>query len=181
VLRRFTPIALGLALALPSCGGDDGGKSASDYAKDACSAAKAWVDSLRSGSDEIDRTLGPGSSPAEGKKALQKFLGDAVGSTDKFAKDVDAAGTPDVDGGKEAAEALQSGADQAKGVMETALKQADALPTGNTGAFVTAARQLGTSTNRALDSVGDAIRGARSDELSKAFREEEACKSIGSS
>ena len=173
------------AAALGACGDDDGGgggdkKSANEFAKAACSAVSNWVGSIQKGSQEISGKLGANATPTEGKKVLQSFLGDAVTASNKFASDVEAAGVPDVDGGQKFADSLKKGAEAAQTVMEDAKEKADNLSTSDVSAFSKDAQELGSSTNKALSEVGDAISDPSSDELKKALREDSACKSVGS-
>lgn len=184
-MRRLLSLTLLLALTtFAACGDDDGGgekKSADDYAKAACAAVADWVGSIQEGSQKISGQLGSNATPSQGKKVLQGFLGDAVTASDKFAKDVEAAGVPDVDGGQDFADSLKKGAEAAKKVMDDAKTKADNLSTTNVAAFSRDARELGTSTNEALSEVGDAISDPSSDDLKKALRDDPACKGIGSS
>lgn len=184
-MRRLLSLTFLLALfTFAACGDDDGGgdkKSADEYAKAACAAVADWVGSIQEGSQKISGQLGANATPSEGKKVLQDFLGDAVTASDKFAKDVDAAGVPDVDGGEKFADSLKKGAAAAKEVMEDAKAKADDLSTSNVAAFSKDARELGSSTNKALSEVGDAISDPSSDDLKKALQEDSSCKGIGTS
>ena len=175
--------ALATGLTLSACGGDDDdggdGQSADEYAKSICTAASDWVEALQKESQDLSKDLGANASPAEGKKALQVFLRDSVSATDTFGKDIEAAGVPDADEGDKLADELSSAADEAKGVLKTAEEQANQLPTNDVAAFTREAGELGTTTQRALSEVGDAVENVESDELNKAFDEEQSCKSIG--
>jgi uncharacterized lipoprotein NlpE involved in copper resistance len=181
-MRRITVTLVASAgLALAGCGGDDdggGGKSASAYASDVCTAAKDWVGAIQQRSNEVRGALQPGASPAEGKRVLRDFLDDTVTETEQFSQAVRDAGTPDVERGDAAANALQEAADEAKGILENARSQADRLPTDDREEFARQAGTLGDSTRQSLSSVGDAFRTEQSSELRDAFNEADECRGV---
>lgn len=169
-----------LALFIAACGDDDdgGGESvaAGDYASDVCAAFFSWRDAIQEGQTELGSTLAPDAEPQEGKDALQGFLDNAVEASDQLIEDVDAAGTPDAENGEEAADVLQSAAEQAKDRLEDAQADVADLPTDSPQAFSEAAAQFGSDVQAALSATGEGLEDVDSPELDKAFDEEEACQ-----
>jgi len=178
----FLTLAAAAALAVSACGDDDGGGgggdtvSASDYANDICTAFLGWRDDIQKRQTDLQEGLSPGISPQEGKDALAGFLGDAVTASDDLVDEVEAAGTPDAENGEEAAAALQQAAQDARDELDKARQNVDDLPTDDRQAFGAAASQLGNGVKTALEGVGEGLQDIDSDELDKAFDEEEACQ-----
>lgn len=170
------------AFLVAACGDDDddgGGSgetvSASDYANDVCTAFGDWRDTIQSQRDDLQAGLEPGISPEEGRQALEDFLGEVVASTEDLVTAVDDAGVPDAENGEQVADALQSIADAAKTELEEAESAVADLPTDSPEAFGAAASEFGTNVQEALSNVGQGLEDIESEELEKAFDEEEAC------
>jgi hypothetical protein len=182
LLRTRTITALAsAALLLGACGDDDddgggGSVSASDYATDICTAFLGWRDDIQARQQDLQQGLSPGISPQEGKDALAGFLGDAVDASDDLVKEVEAAGVPDAENGQEAADALQGAAQSARDELAKAEEAVGDLPTDDRQAFSTAADELGNNVRTALGEVGSGLEDIESEELDKAFDEEEACQ-----
>jgi hypothetical protein len=182
-MRFRTGISLLAATALiGACGGDDdnggGGVSSDQYAADICTATGEWVSGIQGLATGLQDSLPQGASPEEGKEALEGFLGDALESTETYVSAVEDAGTPDVDGGEDAAGEIRDAVGEARDIISDARDQAADLPTDSEEAFSREADELGNSTRDSLSAVGDAI-GDPPEELSQAFQEEEACSQIG--
>jgi hypothetical protein len=181
-LRVLAAVAA-LALLVGACGGgdDDGGEEGGDsvspetYASDICTAVGDWVTAIQEGASEIATSA----DASSGVEVLQSFLEDAVTETEALISEVEDAGAPDVDGGEEFADQLQSAFDEAKTVLEDARDDAADLPTDDPAAFSTAAAELGTSVQEALGAVGSELSEPSDESLATAFEEEEACTSIG--
>jgi len=182
-MRIRTGIALlAVAALIGACGGDDdnggGSVSAGDYARDICTATSDWVQGIQTLATDLQQELPQGASPQEGKEALEGFLGDALERTETYVSAVEDAGTPDVDGGDDAAGQIRDAVGEARDIISDARDQAGDLPTDSEQAFSEEADELGNSTRDSLSAVGDAI-GDPPEELSNAFQDEEACSQIG--
>jgi hypothetical protein len=179
VLRSKT-IALfaAAALAVSACGDDDGGDKVGvgDFANDICTAFTDWTEAIQARQSELQSGLDPGASPQEGKEALQGFLDDAVEASEQLVEDVDGAGTPDIDNGEEAADALQGAAENARDKLEEAQENAEELPTDTPEAFKQAADDFGNEVRSALQGVGDGLEEIDTPDLDKAIDEESACQ-----
>lgn len=178
--RTFSAIAIA-AVLITACGDDDdggggGSVSASDYASDICTAFLGWRDAIQKRQQDLQQGLSPGISPQEGKDALGGFLGDAVTASDDLVQQVEDAGVPDAENGQEAADALQKAAQDARDELAKAQADVEELPTDDRAAFGTAADELGNGVRTALGEVGSGLEDIESEELDKAFDEEEACQ-----
>lgn len=181
MLRSKTmPLIAAAALLVSACGSDDGGGggdkvSAGDFASDICTAFKTWSQSIQDRQASLQKDLGPGASPQDGKDALEGFLSDAVDSSDTLIDDVNAAGIPDATNGEDAANTLRDAAEQAKEKLSAAHDKVDDLPTDSPQAFSSAAGKFGQDVKSALEEVGSGVNEIKSPELDKAFNEESAC------
>lgn len=180
MLRSKTiSLIAGMALFVSACGGDDDGGgdsvSAGDYASDICTAFFDWRDAIQERQTELGSSLGPDAAPQEGKDALQGFLDDVVAASDQLVEDVDAAGTPDVENGEEAADALQTTAERARDRLAQAQDEVADLPTDSPEAFGEAADQFGDDIQAALGDI-EGLQDIESPELEQALDEEEACQ-----
>ena len=182
-------IALGAvaALTLGACAEDKGSGgtataedpaaetvSVDEYASAVCGALSAWVTDIQDRAANITEGINPGDAEA-GKERLQEFIGDTVTSTETLISTVEDAGTPDTDGGEEAAEQIQSGLEQVKTILEDAQDQIDELPTDDPQAFGTGAQEIATSLQEATGEAASTIDSANSEELTEAFGSNEDC------
>lgn len=178
---RTVSLIAAAAFLVTACGDDDGGGgeenvAAGEYASDICAAFLGWRDAIQQRQKDLQEGLSPGISPQEGKDALAGFLDDAVSASDDLVQEVEDAGTPDAENGEEAANALQSAAQEARDELAEARQDVDDLPTGDREAFGAAASQLGDGVKNALDNLGSGLEDIESEELDKAFDEESACQ-----
>ena len=179
--RTFSAIAIA-AVLVTACGDDDDGGgggdtvSAGDYASDICTAFLGWRDAIQERQQDLQEGLSPGISPQQGKDALGGFIGDAVTASDDLVQQVEDAGVPDAENGQEAADALQKAAQDARDELAKAQAEVEELPTDDRQAFGTAADQLGNNVRTALGEVGSGLEDIESEELDKAFDEEDACQ-----
>ena len=176
--NKTTPLIAAAALAVSACGGDDGDDkvSASDYANDVCTAFQEFGEAVQSGQGELDSSLTANSSPQEGKDALATFFDAAVDASDQLVQDIEDAGTPDVENGEEAADAMQQIADEANSQFEDARQEVDQLPTDSPQSFARAARELRSDMQAATEDIGQGVREVDSPDLEEAFEEESACQ-----
>lgn len=186
-------IALGAisALFLGACGGDDGGGggeaegtevqeeaggetvSVDEYAGAVCSALAAWVTDIQDRASTITEGIKPGDAEA-GKERLAEFIGDTVAGTDELIASVEDAGIPDTEGGKEAAEQIQTGLEQVRTILEEAQQKIADLPT-DPQAFGEGAQQIATSLQEATGEAASSIDAANSPELTEAFGNNKDC------
>jgi hypothetical protein len=179
--RKLTALvgALALSVTLAACGGSSSsGVSAGAYVKSICQAVGPFEKDVQSRSAAISN-LGSGTSAAQGKKALQNFLSAVVADTDAAINKLKAAGTPNVNNGKQIEAAIVSAFTQLKTALTTANKSAASLPTSSPQAFKTAAQQLGSTITSSMSGIGSSLNNLKSADLEAAAKKEAACQSIG--
>ena len=179
--RTFSAIAIA-AVLVTACGDDDDGGgggdtvSAGDYATDICTAFLGWRDAIQKRQEDLQEGLSPGISPQEGKDALAASSATRSRPATTSSSRSRTAGVPDAENGEEAADALQTAAQDARDELAKAQAEVEELPTDDRAAFGTAADQLGNNVRTALGEVGSGLEDIESEELDKAFDEEEACQ-----
>lgn len=190
--RKLTLVALGLllTLGLAACGGDDGdgggdpagdggggeGASAPAYAAEVCGAMKDWVTTVQEKSAALGESAAAGDAEA-GKDLLVTLLGDISAATGDLVAAVEEAGVPEVDNGEEIAANLADAFRQAQQILDNAREDVEALPS-NPAAFQQGAAEIGPTLQEAISSITESLEGSQSDELDRAFEEEEACQSV---
>lgn len=183
IRRRITGVfgVLALSVALGACGSSSSssGVSAAAYVKSICSAVGPWEKDVQKRSAAISN-LGSGASAAQGKKALQDFLGAVVADTDAAITKLKAAGTPSVSNGKAIESAVVDAFTKLKGALSQAETQAGALPTASPDAFRTAAQTLGTTISSSMSGIGASLTPTlKNPDLEAAAKKEPSCTSIG--
>ena len=186
-LRWFRVLAVALAsvLVFAACGGDDGGGEeeapqdvpVADYVSDLCTSLTDWRDSVQNAESEFqqENALTGELAPEEAQEKLGAYLEDVQALTDDFVADLEAAGSPDVEGGAEVADQFVSGFEQFSAALGDLQGRVEELPTESDAAFQAAGTQflteIQTSLQESLASLGE-IDSAPIDE---AFTNSEAC------
>jgi hypothetical protein len=174
-------VALVATTPLTSCGGSSKRTSASAYVDEVCSSVGTWLHSVETRSAEFGRQLGPGSTPSKAKQALEGLISSSVADSEHVVDGLRGAGTPDVPEGEKIASAVVGSFQQAASALRGVQGQIKALPTSEPHAFLTAARQIGTSVRNSLSSIGDGVSSLRSPKLQEAAANSEACRNLGAS
>lgn len=175
------------ALMLAACGGgdaSDGGSAeetvpAAEYASDVCGALDAWVTASRDRAGSLTGVLNPTDTPENRRDVLAGYIDGVIEDTEALLDDVQGAGVPDVEGGKEIAGQIADAFDSVKTELEQTRDDVDALPTDDPAAFTAAATQLGTSVQTSLTAVGTSVGGISEPELNQAFAVEPTCSALG--
>ena len=109
-----------IAAALPlsvACGGDSIETiDADDWVADVCDAALDFEDDLANAGEGLD-VLEDG-DPDEIKDAIDEFTDEANETIDKFVKEIEGVGQPDIDGGRDVIDAIRDHADDEKGAID---------------------------------------------------------------
>lgn len=163
------------ALLFSGCGGSSK-VSASAYVKSVCTAVGDWATTIRSREGLLAAHLP--TSPTQGRQALQSFIADVISSTGNTRSRIKSAGVPDVSHGQQISLTLVSAFDQIQGALRQAKSEADRLPTTSPTAFGASARQLGSSVEQTLSSIGSSLSGLRAAPLEKASSQTPACQSL---
>jgi hypothetical protein len=180
--RRFAGSAGALVIALLFVTAAPAGASGTDpatWAKKFCTAVANWQSDLQHEGSSIGSTTGP----AEGKKVLVSFLGQAVSSTKQAISAAKKAGVPNTANGKKVADTLVKGLQSASSLFDKARAQARALPTGNVNKFKSAAKKIGTSLEKSGTALSASLRSIskfdKDGTLSAALAAEPSCSAIG--
>jgi hypothetical protein len=164
-----------LFILLTSCGG--GGTSPRDYVRAVCQATSDWQNDIEKEAISLAGSLSGNAGPAEQKEALVGLLQQLTTVTDRFAGRVESAGTPDIEGGEEAAESLRRSLDELNDAFRDARGQAEDLPTDSQEAFEAAAAKVGETINSSVDVLADPF-GDQAEQLASVAESEPACKSL---
>ena len=191
---RLLVIALASVMVFAACGGDDGGGEedggggletsseevpVEDYVADFCGAMVDWQGSIQELSTDFrDNVFASEIPPEDKKEELGNYLEGLHGITEDFIGEVEAAGTPDVDGGAEVAEQFLSGFRQLTTAIEDVQGQVDELPTDSDETFTTAGQALVGQIQTSFQSIGDGLTNIESAPIDEAFTQEEACSQI---
>jgi hypothetical protein len=177
-----------LLTAVPVCGcgsgssgKSEGGKTSPEaYVNQVCSSVGQWLRSVETSSAQIGKELRPGSTPAHAKQALETLLASSVAASEHVVAGLQTAGTPEVGGGEQIASGLVGSFRQATSALQHVEAQVRALPTEDRNAFLGAAKQVGSSVENSLSSIGTGLSSLRNSELEKAAKMSQACKQLGS-
>ncbi len=190
---KLWALAFVLVLVFAACGGDDGEDtdapeasettsaapaSAQEYVSTLCTEMQNWLTKLQEGQAQVQQTVQPGASPAEGQAALATFFDSAVTATDELITAIESAGVPDVEGGEEISQDIVAKFEDAKAALESARAQVDMLPTDDRQAFARASQELGATVQTQLESIGDALSSLSQPELDEAAAQEPACTAL---
>ena len=148
------------------------------YVSAVCTAVIPFEKDVQQRSGALD--LSAGTSPAEGKRALQSFMSAAVSDAGHAVTQLQAAGAPSVANGKAVAGAILSAFTQLKTVLAKAAADTAQLPTSSPAAFKSAADAISTSVKTSVGAIGGSLSGLKSPELEKAAKSAPSCKSLGS-
>jgi outer membrane murein-binding lipoprotein Lpp len=178
-IRRISSgAAIAAVLLIAGCGGSSSSVSASDYVKSICAA----VGTFRKDVQQKTSSLSASSfkTPAEGKTALQDFLSAASSSADQAASKLKAAGTPNVNNGKQISTSLVNAFNQLSGALKQAQTATGSLPTSSAQAFKTGAQSIQTNIQNSLTSLLSSLSTLRSSELVQAAKKEPTCQALSS-
>lgn len=168
-----------MSLALSACGSSSGssGITPAAYVKSICQAVGPFEKDVQTRSSSLN--LGTIKSPAEGKTALQGFLTAVASDTDTAVNKLKAAGSPNVNKGKQISTAIVGAFSQLKTAMAQAATSAGSLPTTSANEFKTAANALGNSVRTSMGSIGTSLSGLKSAALENAAKKEPTCQHLG--
>jgi hypothetical protein len=144
--------------------------------EDVCTAMSDWLADFLAGYQEV-QSLDPNASVKQGKRSLDRFLTEAIASTEELQEAVTEAGRPDVAGGEDFAANLIEALDRAAAALDDARDQLAGLPNDPTR-FRAAVTALGDTVREQLSAAGDAI-GKQVPALQEAATNTPACQSVG--
>ena len=169
--------ALAVASGIGACGSSSTtGVSPAAYDKSICTAVGPFERDIAARAGALDLTKIK--SAAEGKSALQGFLGAIAADTTTAVSELKGAGTPNVRDGTAIQTAIVSAFSKLETTLGAAASQAKSLPTGSPQAFKTAATTLGASVKNSMGGISASLSGLKSPALESAAHKVSACESL---
>jgi hypothetical protein len=189
---RVLAVALASVLIFAACSDDGGGgeegteEEASqevpvdDYVADLCNALINWRDSVAETEAQFqqENALAGELPPEEAKDKLGTYLEELQGLTDDFVGDLQAAGTPDVEGGEDVAGEFVSGFEQFSQALGELQGQVEELPSDSQEAFQTAGTEFLTEIQTSLQGSLENLNQIDSQAIDQAFTDSEECSQV---
>jgi hypothetical protein len=183
--RGLAAAAVLLAALVAGCGGDDdagtdgadGTVSAQAYVTDVCTSISELTTVVGEGESELDQEAL--ATPEQGRDALVGFLGDAADAAGDAHASVEEAGTPDVDGGEQAAAAVSGAIDDLQTIFEDAQAEAEDMDTDDAAGFAADAQEIAASLQESGRRIQQSLGAVEeNDELAEASEDVEACEQL---
>jgi hypothetical protein len=149
------------------------------WAKTVCGSLGTWLDKLDSAAAQATAT--PPTTPAEGKKALVKLVGTALGATKKLVVSLKKAGPPAVEGGGDVSSIVIDQFKQVTRTLSSAKQDLKALPSDDGPGFVAASRIAEDELESGLEHVQAAFNAASVLDVAPfvaAFNAEPSCAAL---
>lgn len=196
-MRRFRGVIV-VALVAVACNGSPGegepsptpapeptastGVVSSDSFVDGlCTAMGDWIGVLQGGNADLQQSL-TGASPEEVLEVLGGYLDSTVAATDELIADVEALGSPDVDGGEEARDAIIEAFQGVRTALADAADEVAGLDAADPQALAEALTQVSSDLTSATGDLVGPLARTPIPELEQAYADSEACnvvKSLG--
>lgn len=176
--KAIVPALVAIALLLAACGGGSSSPNAvpaDEYATSVCGAMKDWLTTMQSEAEKMPTSF---ADTDEAKTAVTDFFSAIVASTDTMATAIKDAGVPDVDGGEEAAAALNETFTNVKTLFTDAQTKIEGMSTDDQAAFGAALTEVGTSMSDASSQATSGLSSITNADLNEAFSTNETCTSL---
>jgi hypothetical protein len=181
-MARAAAVVVALALAAAAgCGASSepkGVQTPADWTKGVCGAVRSWASDLNARSKVLNRTIASAQSFAEARTRIGEYLDETIARTDTMLADVREQGRPDVAGGAEVAQQIETSLAKLPPALEDARAKADELPDDLEG-FREGVKAMSDSVSAAESQVGDDLATIVTDsehsELARAFAAEPTC------
>lgn len=196
-MRRFRGVIV-VALVAVACNGSsgEGGPSptpaseptgstevvsSASFVDGLCTAMGDWIAVLQGGNADLQQSL-TGASPEEVLEVLGGYLDSTVAATDELIADVEALGSPDVDGGEEARDAIIEAFQGVRTALADAADEVAGLDAADPQALAEALTQVSSDLTSATGDLVGPLARTPIPELEQAYADSEACnvvKSLG--
>ena len=159
--------------------GEAGGRAvpAKAWAAKVCGATAHWIGEIERLNAGLQKQL-DGTSLDALRDSTVAYFDDILASTDRMIERVEAAGVPEVEGGRNASRHVLSGLQAALQALRDARERAAALATTDPDAFSEALRQIGEEVATSLSYVGASLASFRSPELDAVAQEVRRCREL---
>jgi hypothetical protein len=175
--RGVALTVIALATGVGGCGGSTATLTPTAYAKVLCQAVAPFERDIANRQSALDPTKIK--NAAQGKAALEGFLGSIATDTSQAATRLGSAGYPNVTHGKQIAGAFASLFARLRTTLGKASRLAHALPTDSPAKFKTAATQLGQSVRVSMSDLGSGLAQMKSPALEAAAKKVSDCQTLG--
>ena len=156
--------------------------SPSEFAPKFCSALATYQDTLDSGSDQLQSSLGGVTNLKKARAKIVAFLGKMSTAAKQATSDVQAAGEPSSAGGSEIAGKFVTALDDSSALFTKAKAKAAKVSTSNPAAFqkqgAKVATDLGNAAIRLSSTFDDLATLDANGELVGAFQAEPSCSNL---
>ena len=166
------------AEATGDTGTSGGTVSSEEYVQSVCTSMSTWVNDVQTMSNEFGSSLDPSADIQTQKDAIVGLFDEMLGATDTLISSLDAAGTPDVEGGDEIRATLSDSFAQARAALEDAKNQIGALSVDDPQAFATELTNIGTAIQTSMNGITGSLSGLAAPELEQAAANEQACQQM---
>ncbi len=156
--------------------GSDERVPAQAWAKDVCQTVRPWASKIQTAVSNTQATLDKSSEPKVVKPQLTQLFFGATKATDTAIAGVTKAGVPDVDKGDQIAKDFRAALVSARDAFAAAQRSVQGLDTADKAKFDAAVSRVGTTLKTDYANAGKNIEKATSEELTKAFEAEPACR-----
>jgi hypothetical protein len=175
-----------VAIALAGCGGNgngdgngDGGTvSAEAYAQNLCASMQTYIDEVTTLSTDFAAEIDPAATLDEQRNAVLSFLDDVLAATDRLITGVEDAGVPDIDNGEDVVVAIEETFAEARGILEDARAQVEAISVDDPQAFADQLNEIGTTIQTSLGEIGSSLAAIDAPELNAAVSDDPDCAAV---
>jgi hypothetical protein len=192
---RALAIVAASGLVLAGCGGGgSSGVSAKTYAASVCKATATWADTARAQSQQIEQQVtvklpsilsagltGQSNALVPFRTSLVTFIGNIVGATKTYRKQIGPAGTPDVKNGSTLAAGLNAAVNKLVAGLTALRGQTQQIPTDSGPSFQQAASAIGTKVQSDSSGFESNLSVLNSAQLTGADRQTPACATLNTS
>jgi uncharacterized protein YoxC len=176
--------------ASPGSGGTSSGGgsetiSAADYANGVCTAVKDWVTALQDGSQQYQDSIPATPDPSNLggiKDSLVSFVDSVVTETNAMIDQIQALGTPDVDGGSEVAQNVQAALQTVQDTYTQLQQDIESLDATNPAEMVTKLGAMSAQLQQGSSEVQAAFQKLDENaDMKTAGENAPACQELGNS
>lgn len=182
-MRRSFVLTIAVALTAVACGG--GGVDAEVWVRSVCTTLSDWNGQLQSRTGDLQTEIQglPQGAFQRLQDLMLTYVDGVIEDTEQAVSNLEEAGAPDVEDGREASELIVAGIREARMIFVEAREDIAALDPGRPRQFATALEQIGARVQEGGERVQAGFeaadeRGLGGRELDEAFAEEPACAAL---
>jgi hypothetical protein len=178
---RKASLCVLVVVLLASCGGGSKTVDPKTYVHSVCGAILDWVNAAKQNSSQLQQITPSGSTAADAKAALGKYIDNLIAETGAALDKLKAAGVPDVPNGDSVRTAFVDSFQSVQAAFTKARQTISTLPTSSRTAFQSATQKLGATLQTSLQGIGSSLNKIGQDPtLVKASNDDPSCQQLGS-